>query len=96
MANCSSPTLALIAQNFGLETSIGKTLMIVGDARLTQQGQETVVERFLNITGQDSITLDRKYKSAWHGTMGARIMMLSNEFPASSTPRAPLRRVTSS
>jgi putative DNA primase/helicase len=81
MANCSFATLALIAQNFGLETSIGKTLMIVGDARLTQQGQEAVIERFLNITGQDSITLDRKYKPAWHGTMATRIIMLSNDLP---------------
>lgn len=80
-ANCSAPTLAGIAQNFGLETSIDKTLMIVGDARLSQQGQEAVVERLLSISGQDTITLDRKNKPAWTGTMQTRIMILSNELP---------------
>lgn len=80
-ANCSAPTLAGISQNFGLETSIGKTLMIVGDARLSQQGQETVVERLLSISGEDTLTLDRKNKTAWTGTMQTRIMILSNELP---------------
>lgn len=80
-ANCSAPTLAGIAQNFGLETSIGKTLMIVGDARLASEGQTTVVERLLSISGQDSITLDRKNKTAWTGTMQTRVMILSNELP---------------
>ncbi|MEU7817071.1 phage/plasmid primase, P4 family [Pseudonocardia sp. NPDC049154] len=80
-ANTSAPTLALLAQNFGLETTIGKTLAIVGDARLQSQGQETVVERLLSISGQDTLTLDRKNRTAWTGVMQARIMMLSNELP---------------
>lgn len=80
-ANSSAPTLAGIAQNFGLETTIGKTLMVVGDARLSNQGQEMVVERMLSISGQDAITLDRKNRTAWTGTMQARIMILSNELP---------------
>jgi putative DNA primase/helicase len=80
-ANTSAPTLAGIAQNFGLETSIGKSLMIVGDARLSQQGQETVVERLLSISGEDTLTLDRKNKTAWTGTMQTRVMILSNELP---------------
>lgn len=80
-ANTSAPTLAGMAQNFGLETSIGKTLMVVGDARLQSQGQEAVVERLLSISGQDAITLDRKNRTAWTGTMQARVMILSNELP---------------
>lgn len=80
-ANCSGPTLAGIASNFGLETSIGKTLMIVGDARLASQGQETVIERLLSISGQDVLTIDRKNKQAWTGTMQARVMILSNDTP---------------
>lgn len=80
-ANCSAPTLGGIAQNFGLETSIGKTLMVVGDARLMAHGQEAVVERLLSISGQDAITLDRKNRKAWTGTMQTRVMVLSNEMP---------------
>lgn len=80
-ANSSAPTLAGVAQNFGLETSIGKTLMVVGDARLQSHGQEAVVERLLSISGQDALTLDRKNRTAWTGTMQARVMILSNELP---------------
>lgn len=80
-ANTSAPTLGGLAQNFGLESSIGKTLAIVGDARLGSAGSETVVERLLSITGQDTLTLDRKNKTAWTGTLQARVMILSNELP---------------
>lgn len=80
-ANTSAPTLAMMAQNFGLTDTIDKSLAIVGDARLASQGQETVVERLLSISGQDSLTIDRKNRSAWTGTMSARVMILSNEMP---------------
>lgn len=80
-ANTSAPTLAMMAQNFGLTDTIGKSLAIVGDARLASQGQETVVERLLSISGQDALTIDRKNRTAWTGTMTARVMILSNELP---------------
>lgn len=80
-ANTSAPTLSSLAQNFGLETTIGKTLSIVGDARLQAHGQEVVVERLLSISGQDTLTLDRKNRTAWTGTMQARVMLISNEMP---------------
>lgn len=80
-ANCSAPTVATLAQNFGLETSIGKALMVIGDARLPSHGQEAVVERLLSISGQDTLTLDRKNRAAWTGTMQTRVMILSNEVP---------------
>lgn len=79
--NISAPTLAAFSQNFGLTDTIGKTLSIVGDARLGQNGVETAVERILSITGQDSMTVDRKNKTAWTGTFQTRLMILSNELP---------------
>lgn len=79
--NVAAPTLAGMATNFGLEPLLGKTLGIVGDARLQSQGQETVVERLLSITGEDAITVDRKNRTGWTGTMSARMMILSNELP---------------
>lgn len=80
-ANTSAPTLAMMSQNFGLTDTIGKTLAIVGDARLGTNGQETVVERLLSISGQDTMTIDRKNKTAWTGTLQSRVMILSNELP---------------
>lgn len=80
-ANTSAFTLSSLGQNFGLESSIGKSLSIVGDARLASHGQEAVVERLLSISGQDTLTLDRKNRTAWTGTLNTRVMVLSNENP---------------
>lgn len=80
-ANVAAPTLAGMATNFGMQPLLGKTLGIVGDARLQAHGQEAVVERLLSISGQDTITVDRKNRDAWTGTIPARMMILSNELP---------------
>lgn len=39
------------------------------------------MERLLNITGEDTLTIDRKYLSAWTGILPTRIVILSNELP---------------
>jgi putative DNA primase/helicase len=40
-----------------------------------------VVERMLAISGEDKITIDRKYASAVHCQLPSRIVVLSNEIP---------------
>lgn len=80
-ANVGAPTLASLATNFGLQPLLGRSLAIVGDARLQTQGQEAVVERLLSISGEDEITVDRKNREAWTGRIPARFMILSNELP---------------
>ncbi|MFI0144379.1 phage/plasmid primase, P4 family [Streptomyces globisporus] len=78
----ASPTLASMATNFGLSPLIGAPLAIVGDARVPQGGSQTVVERLLSITGEDSLDVDRKYRSVWTGRLPSRFMILSNELPS--------------
>ena len=80
--NFASPTLASLATNFGLQPLIGRPLAIVSDARLsakTDVGQ--VVERLLSVSGEDSLTIDRKYREPWTGKLPTRFMLLSNELP---------------
>ena len=79
--NVVSPTLASLGQNFGLWPWIGKTLALIGDARLHGKGQDELVERLLSISGEDSLTIDRKHQQPWSGRLGARVMLLSNELP---------------
>jgi putative DNA primase/helicase len=79
--NVAGPTLSQLAQNFGMQSLIGKSLGVIGDARF--QGQTaTVVERLLSITGEDTITIDRKNRDPWTGRVSARLMVLSNELPS--------------
>jgi putative DNA primase/helicase len=35
----------------------------------------------LNIIGEDTVTLGRKYKGAWHGQLRLKLMLISNEVP---------------
>jgi putative DNA primase/helicase len=76
--NTVSPTLASMTTQFGLENAVGKALFAIGDARISGQ-TSTLVERLLSITGEDSITVDRKHRTAWTGRLPGRIMIASND-----------------
>ncbi len=78
----TAPTLASLAMNFGLAPLIGKSVAIIGDARLSGKvDQSAIAERLLSISGEDSITVDRKFQSAWTGRLGVRFVIMSNELP---------------
>jgi len=79
--NIASPTLAGLNTNFGLSPLIGKPLAFVTDARLGNTPSHTVVERLLSITGEDWLTIDRKYREPWTGKLPIRFVILSNELP---------------
>jgi putative DNA primase/helicase len=80
--NCVSPTLAGLGTNFGLAPLIGKQLAIISDARLSGRAdQHAIAERLLSITGEDGLTIDRKYAPAWTGQLSSRFLILSNELP---------------
>lgn len=78
----TAPTLASLATNFGLAPLIGKSVAIIGDARLSGKAdQSAIAERLLSISGEDSITVDRKFQAAWTGRLGVRFLIMSNELP---------------
>jgi len=80
--NVCAPTLASLSENFGLWPLLHKRLAIIGDARLSgRTDQQAVVERLLSISGEDSITVDRKYLLPWSGRLPTRFLILSNELP---------------
>jgi len=79
--NIASPTLAGLNTNFGLSPLIGKPLAFVTDARLGNAPSHIVVERLLSITGEDWLTIDRKYREPWTGKLPTRFVILSNELP---------------
>ncbi|MCX4095341.1 DNA primase family protein [Nocardia sp. alder85J] len=79
--NACGPTLSSMSTNFGLEPLIGKPLAIIADARLGNGSAHTVVERLLSITGEDMLTIDKKFKTPWSGKLPTRFVILSNELP---------------
>jgi len=80
--NVAAPTLSGLGTNFGLWPLIGKSVAIVSDARLSGRAdQAAVVERILSITGEDSITIDRKNMSPITVRLPTRFVILTNELP---------------
>ena len=82
MGGRRSPALHAIGTRFGLEDLIEKRMCLISDARLSnRQDIFAVVETLLRIIGGDSVSVDRKNKSALNLDLDARIMLLSNEMP---------------
>jgi putative DNA primase/helicase len=80
--NVAGPTLGSLTTNFGLAPLIGKPLAIIADARMGRRTDEAViVERLLDISGNDILSIDRKHRDAWTGVLQTRLMLISNELP---------------
>jgi putative DNA primase/helicase len=80
--NVVSPRLASFGKEFGLESLIGKQLALVSDARLGPKADlDAVAENILRVTGEDQISIPRKYLPDFTATLPTRIMVFTNEPP---------------
>lgn len=79
--NCCSPTTDGLSSPFGLQTLIGKTVAIVSDARFSGPNLSILTERILNVTGEDELSIERKYHTASTMRLPTRFLFLSNEVP---------------
>jgi putative DNA primase/helicase len=81
-ANVCAPTLKLLGQPNGAEVLIGKQVAIMSDVK---QGRNTDSaawsELMMTISGEDRVSLGRKYKSAWEGGLPLRFLLLANKIP---------------
>ena len=80
-ANVVGPTTSSLAGAFGLQPLIDKSLAIVSDARFTGDSVSTVVERLLCISGEDMLSIDRKFFGSVSLKLPTRFMFLTNELP---------------
>jgi len=79
--NCAGPTLNSLSGEFGLAPLIGKPLAVISDARFAGKDASVVVERLLSIGGEDTLTVNRKYRDQWTCKLPTRLHVLSNELP---------------
>ena len=79
--NVAGPTLNSLSGEFGLAPLLGKPLAIISDARFSGRDASVVVERLLSISGEDTLTINRKYRDQWTGKLPSRLHVLSNELP---------------
>ena len=85
----ATPTITSLGEPFGLQQLIGKTVAVIGDVRLKADAEE-VAERLLAISGEDGITVQRKFKEALDGGLPIRFLLLSNEIPYLNDPSGAL------
>jgi len=77
-----APTLTNLGEPFGLAPLLGKRLAIISDARLNgRSDQQVLLERLLNISGQDLQTVQRKFRTSLQARLGTKAMLVSNELP---------------
>lgn len=80
--NSCGPTLANMSEQFGLSILIGKTVAVIADARISGRSDTSVItERLLTISGQDPISIARKFLPDWTGQLPTRFTILTNELP---------------
>ena len=79
--NVAGPTLNSLGGEFGLAPLIGKPLAVISDARFVGKDSSTVIERLLSISGEDTLTVNRKYRDQWTGKLPCRLHIISNELP---------------
>lgn len=80
--NYTSPALKDLATDFGLERLIGKQLATISDMRMGRRSDPSALaENLLRISGEDEVSVNRKYKEPWEGLLRSRFLMLSNETP---------------
>lgn len=79
--NVCGPMLSSFASDFGLAPLIGKTLAVISDVRFSGKGANTVVERLPSISGEDTLTINRKYQEQIDTRVPTRMHLMSNEMP---------------
>lgn len=74
------PTLRKLGESFGLAPLLGKSLAIIGDARITGE-TKSLVETLLTVSGEDAVSVNRKNKAEVQVRLGVRFVVLTNEEP---------------
>ena len=73
--------MSSFAGDFGLAPLLSKSLAIISDVRFSGKGAHVVVERLLSISGEDTLTINRKYHEQVSTRMKTRLHLISNEMP---------------
>ena len=80
-ANFAGMQTGTFATNFGLEMLVGKSVACFSDARFGGKDMQTIVERLLTISGEDTVMIDRKGIKAVTVRLPLKMMFLTNELP---------------
>lgn len=78
---CCAPSLHSLNSQFGMQPLIGKRLALMADLRLGRADVTNAVANLLAISGEDSRSIDRKFRDPLTLQLHVRFALLSNELP---------------
>lgn len=80
--NVIAPSLSTLATHFGLASLVGKSIAIIPDARISGKSDKAIaVENMLSISGEDTLTIPRKFREDITVRLPTRLVLFSNELP---------------
>lgn len=79
--NVVAPSSQGLADRFGLQPLLGKTLAIMGDVRADELNLASLSETLLAISGEDSVTVHRKHLTSVTVRLPTRFMLMANGLP---------------
>ncbi|KUI11448.1 hypothetical protein AU192_01305 [Mycobacterium lehmannii] len=90
----SATKLDTLNSQFGLQAlyETGATLAVMSDIRFGARDSNTAVGNLLAITGEDEVTVERKYKTAVSARLSVRFHGSANEMPRWSDNSSALQR----
>jgi putative DNA primase/helicase len=78
--NACGPTLKSLGGTFGKQQLLNKSLAVIGDLRAAKNASDAV-ELLLSISGEDALSVERKFKAPYFGKLPVRFHIMSNELP---------------
>jgi putative DNA primase/helicase len=80
---CCETSFQNLCGNFGYSPMVGKLAALIGDAKTPRAREaDAALEKILQITGGDSVTIDRKYRDALSSVrLYVRFTMAMNDLP---------------
>lgn len=90
--NVTAPTLQSLATDFGPMQLIGKLLAIISEAEVGKRNDEAGKAGVLlkKISGEDTVSINRKHKAFWVGKLGVRFFLICNKLPEIADPHGAL------
>jgi putative DNA primase/helicase len=76
--NCSTPLMGQFVYDFGLENSLGKRAIIIGDAHINKGDPAGILDKLKSISGKDMIQVNRKNKAQVNAVLG-QIVLACND-----------------
>ena len=91
---CFAPRLSSLTNRFGLSSLIGKYIMTINEQRPTKKAEaEKLLQIFKQISGQDSVATEKKFKDPINTKLFCRITYAGNQIlEFDDAPQALMRR----